>query len=105
MLLRDWWVLRKLLSPVLWMIDRQADWIRRVFTPEQQTRLGVVMIDLGLVLAFGWPIFAKQEPPLIYEMSAAALVFGGIGVVVTAVLAEDTGDAADEVERHHPEAD
>ena len=69
-------------------IDAQADWIRRVFTPVNQTRLGVVMTDLGIVLAVAWWFVARSEPPLIYEMSAFALVFGGVGVVVTAVLAE-----------------
>ena len=84
-------------------IDWQADLIRRVFTPINQTRLGVVMLDLGIIFAVGWPVIAPSEPPLIYEMSALALIFGGIGVIVTGVLAEDTGEAADEVERHHPE--
>lgn len=53
-------------------------------------RLGSGMTDLGIVLAVAWPGIARSEPPLVYEMSAIALIFGGIGVVVTAKLAEDT---------------
>lgn len=74
----------------LWrVLDVQSDWIRRVFDPCAQMRLGVVMTDLGLLLAVVWPVVARSEPPLIYEMSALALIFGGVGVVVTAKLAED----------------
>jgi hypothetical protein len=73
---------------LLRFIDAQADWIRRTFTPINQTRLGVVMTDLGITLAVAWPLIARSEPPIVYEMSAAALIFAGIGVVVTAVDAE-----------------
>lgn len=69
-------------------LDVQGDWIRRVFTPEHQVRLGVVMTDLGLV--FCLLVFKTDEPPLIFEMSALALLFAGIGTVVTAVLAKVT---------------
>lgn len=86
-------------------LDVQGEWIRRVFSPQNQIRLGVVMTDLGVLLSLIWPLVARGEPPLIYEMSALALVFGGIGVIVTAVLAKDAEDASDEVERHHPEAE
>ncbi len=71
-------------------MDVQSDWIRKVFDPCNQMRLGVIMTDLGMILAIAWPIIARSEPPIVYEMSAIALVFGGIGVVVTAKLAEDT---------------
>ena len=79
-----------------WFLDVQGEWIRRVFTPEQQIRLGVVMTDLGVGLCLA--VFWTDEPPLIFEMSALALLFGGIGVVVTAVLAKDAAEAADNTE-------
>lgn len=75
------------------VLDSQSDWIRRVFDPLAQMRLGVVMTDLGFLLAIIWPVIARSEPPLIYEMSAGALIFGGVGVVVTAKLAEDTTES------------
>lgn len=48
------------------------------------------MTDLGLILCLA--VVRTKEPPLIFEMSALALFFGGIGVVVTAVLAKKHED-------------
>jgi hypothetical protein len=79
-----------------WPFDIQGEWIRRIFDPQGQIRLGVVMTDLGLILCFS--VVKTSEPPLIFEMSALALLFGGIGVVVTAVLAKVTEETSDDVQ-------
>lgn len=75
---------------LLKFLDVQGEWIREHFTPVNQIRLGVVMTDLGLVLCLA--VFWTDEPPIIFEMSALALLFGGVGTVVTAVLAKTTED-------------
>lgn len=73
----------------IWLpLDFQADLIRKVFDPKAQMRLGVVMTDMGVV--FCAMVFWTNEPPLIFELSALALLFAGIGTVVTAKLAEDS---------------
>lgn len=72
-----------------WFLDVQADWIRKHFTNKVQMRMGAAMTDLGGILCFLWWLF-PEEPPLIYEMSALALLFGGLGFVITAKLAEET---------------
>lgn len=66
-------------------IDRIGYWIATTWSPVRQLRTGVVLTIVGLGLI---PyVFFSDEPPLIYLMSAVALVLGGLGVVVTAVLA------------------
>lgn len=72
-------------------LDVQANWIRKVFDCTAQMRLGVIMCDIGLVLCLF--VFWTDEPPIIFEMSALAILFAGIGTVVTAKLAEDTEGA------------
>lgn len=67
--------------------DAEAELIARWFDARNQMRLGVWMTNLGLG-ACGY-VVRTSEPPLIYEMSALALLFGGIGVVVTAKLAQN----------------
>jgi hypothetical protein len=67
----------------LWrIVDAQANWLRHTFGPTNQLRLGVLMVWLGLAYLCWW-VFSG-EPFGIYSMSAIALVFGGLGVVVTA---------------------
>lgn len=68
-------------KPVDWLALKIAE----SFTPVWQMRLGVVMVLAGLVLVLGG--FVTSEPPLIYQMSAWALVIGGLGFLVTALLA------------------
>lgn len=78
---------------MLRFLDWQGQLIRRFFTPQNQVRLGALMFDVGLVMHVIDPLV--DEPPLIYQMSAGALTFGGIGVVVTAVLAKVTEENVD----------
>ena len=83
----------------LWRpIDAIADWLRHSFGPQAQLRMGVVMVLASLPLfVYG---FYANEPFVVYQMSAAALLVAGIGVVVTAEtlaeVAEDVDDIADE---------
>lgn len=72
--------------------DWEAELLRRWFPPKNQMRLGVWMTNLGVALSL--LVFSVSEPPLIFEMSALALVFGGVGTVVTARLAEKSDSAA-----------
>lgn len=74
----------------------QADWIRRTFTPQRQMRMGVLMIWLAIPLCFF--VFWTEEPPLVFEMSALALLVGGLGFVITAVLAAETSETSDNTE-------
>lgn len=79
---------------------RPIDWVGKQihthWTALQQIRTGVLMTLAGLALAvYG---IRTSEPFLVYEMSAFALVFAGMGVVITAVLALETSDTADTVD-------
>lgn len=55
------------------------------WTPQLQVRTGVLTLLAGTALAFWGPFSGEQF--LIYEMSAWALIIGGMGVVETAILA------------------
>lgn len=83
-------------------IDAAADWLRHTFGVQAQLRMGVLMVfGSGPLMVYGlW----TNEPFLVYEMSAAALLFAGIGVVVTAEtlqeVADDVDDVAEDVSDH-----
>lgn len=66
-------------------IDKLGYILATWWTPKLQVRTGTLLTILG-VLLIPYGIFTG-EPLLIYEMSALALVIGGLGVLVTAVLA------------------
>lgn len=68
-------------------VDWFGDQIRKRFTPQWQIRVGVLMLMAGCIAHVTMPFF-PAEPPVVYQMSAFALTFGGIGAVVTAVLAD-----------------
>lgn len=76
-------------------IDRLGYAIAKWWSPRLQVRTGVMLTltGLGLVPYVVW----SGEPPVIYEMSALALIFGGLGVIVTAVLAlKEDADSSEE---------
>lgn len=73
--------MKKLWDP----IDRFGYVLFKWWTPQLQVRTGVLSVLLGIGLALYGPW--SGEPILIYEMSALALFIGGLGVLVTAVLA------------------
>lgn len=76
-------------------LDWLADWLRHTFGVKAQLRMGVLMV-LGAVplIVYG---FFTDEQFLIYQMSAFALLFAGIGVVVTAeTLNEVTPDEGEQ---------
>lgn len=76
------WVIQAL----CWALDWQADWLRRAFTPRQQMRSGVAMIDISF-LYLGWWKWSG-EPVGIFTMSAWAMLFSGITAVIAAEIAE-----------------
>ena len=73
--------------PMIRMIDRLGDWVASYCTPKVQRRIGVMMCLLSLPLfVFG---FFVDEPFLVYQMSAGALLFGGLSTVVAAVPSQE----------------
>lgn len=75
----------------LWRpVDSIGDWIRDRLNYDAQLRLGVLMVLLGLGL-LGYMPFTNEQP-LIYFMSAAALIFAGCGVIVGAEAAMEASD-------------
>ncbi len=66
-------------------IDRLGYVLAAFWTPRLQVRTGTICTLAGVILAFYGPFSGEQF--LIYEMSALALVLGGMGILVTAVLA------------------
>jgi hypothetical protein len=69
------------------LIDRLGDWVACHCTPLIQRRIGVIMCLVSLPLfVFG---FFVNEPFLVYQMSALALLFGGPSTVVAAVPSEE----------------
>lgn len=77
-------------KPIDWLGYEIAKW----WTPQLQVRTGVVMTLVGIVLLPVGPF--SGEPPLIYYMSAFALIVGGMSVLITAVLAIKEDDKASE---------
>jgi hypothetical protein len=75
-------------------LDELAAWLRHRLGVQNQLRLGVVMVLASIPLIV-WG-FWTEEPFLVYEMSAVALLFGGVGVVVTA---ETLNEVAEDVEQ------
>jgi hypothetical protein len=72
---------------VLRVIDWLADKVATCCTPQMQRRIGVIMCLLSLPLfVFG---FFVDEPFVVYQMSAAALLFAGLSTVVAAVPSEE----------------
>lgn len=76
-------------------IDGLAEWLRHTFGVQAQLRMGVLMV-LGSIplLVYG---FWTHEPFLVYQMSAFALLFAGIGVVVTAETLQEVAEDVDDV--------
>lgn len=65
--------------------------MRRNFEPQNQIRFGVVLMWIGVLLHVA--VFFTSEPPLIAQMSAFAILVGGFGFVVTAVLAKKSEES------------
>lgn len=83
-------------------IDGVAEWLRHTFGVQAQLRMGVLMVlgSLPLIVYGMW----TDEPFLVYQMSAAALLFAGIGVVVTAETLQEVAEDVEDVEEatHEP---
>ena len=72
---------------MLRVIDWLGDQVARCCTPKVQRRIGVVMCLMSLPL-FGVGFFV-DEPFVVYQMSAGALLFAGLSTVVAAVPSEE----------------
>lgn len=70
---------------MLKLIDKQAEWIKDKFSPQNQMRIGVVMIWVSLCFLIYTPFSGEQIG--IYLMSFLALFYGGVMAVIEAVLA------------------
>lgn len=66
-------------------LDRVAAAVADWWSPKLQVRTGLLLTIVGLIAIPYGPF--SGEPLMVYEMSAVALVLGGLGVLVTAVLA------------------
>ncbi len=74
-------------------IDGIADWLRHSLGVQAQLRLGVLMVLGALpLMIYG---FFTSEPFFVYQMSALALLFSGIGVVVTAETLKEVSPDCD----------
>lgn len=84
------------------LIDRVGEWLRHTFGVQAQLRMGVMMVlgSLPLIVYGFW----TDEPFLVYQMSAAALLFAGIGVVVTAETLQEVADDIDDADGGAPSA-
>lgn len=67
-------------------IDAIGGYIQRRASVKNQVRLGVIMSLASLPLVVIG--FFRSEPFIIYQMSAAALLFTGLSTVVAAVPSE-----------------
>lgn len=75
-------------------VDRVGYWTATSWTPMWQVRTGVVLTIVSFLTLLYLPF--SGEPPVIYVMSALALVLTGLGLIFTAVLALKEDDAASE---------
>lgn len=60
-----------------------------VANPKVQIVVSIFMIGSGVIL---WPIslfIFKEEPPIVLSLSWLALIYGGWGGLVAAILAEE----------------
>ncbi len=59
----------------------QAKWLAKKLNGEHQMVLGVICTDIGALMFLPLPF--SGEPPLIYAMSAGALLYGGLGFIAS----------------------
>jgi len=83
------------------LIDAWADWLRHTFGPQAQLRFGVLLVLASIPLMVYGPF--SDEQFLIYEMSAAALLVTGIGIVVTAETLKEVATDDPRLEDEPPE--
>lgn len=80
-------------------VDRIADWLVDELSARAQLRLGVLLVVFSLpFLVYG---FWTEEPFLVYQMSALALLLTGIGIVVGAEVLEQTENTGADVDDIH----
>ncbi|MEO5841969.1 MAG: hypothetical protein ABIQ73_05855 [Acidimicrobiales bacterium] len=72
---------------MLRIIDWLGDLVADRCTPQVQRRIGVIMCLISLPLFVAG--FFVNEPFLVYQMSAGALLFAGLSTIVAAVPSEE----------------
>lgn len=86
---------------IVWRsIDQIGYRIARSLGPCVQMRLGVLMLVQSAGFVFWMPFSGEQVG--IFLMSALALFYGGLGVIVTAVLAINESDDDDIEDLNNP---
>lgn len=73
--------------PILTILDTPATVLRNRLTVQWQIRVGVVMSYLAMGFICWLPF--TNEPLAIYMMGSLALLWAGIGVIISAVDGED----------------
>lgn len=75
----------------LWApVDAQTKWVRGFLNKGRLERLSVVMFDFGVLFLFYLPF--TDEPPLVFFMSALALLFSGLIALIDANIEEIKND-------------
>lgn len=69
--------------------------IRLLFRPEVNLVLSVLMFGAGVALSIGRMIGAigADEPPLLFHMSAWALIVSGYGNILVSVVRQEAANA------------
>lgn len=63
-------------------VDAQTKAIKKFLDKTRLERTSVIMLDLGLLFLLITPFV--NEPPIVYVMSALALIFGGALAIIEA---------------------
>lgn len=70
-------------------VDAMASWIAHWLSPLHQRRIGMIMILMSLpLIVLGFFLTKDPQWLLLYQMSAFALLFGGLAAIIAAVPSE-----------------
>jgi len=76
--------------------------IRLLFRPEVNLALSAIMLVGGICLSVGnfVGLIGQEEPGLIYQMSAWALIVSGYGNVLVSVVRQEQASSSEEGEEN-----